>query len=107
VRLPDVAVPLATLTGWNLYRAPYPEGELADRDGSSVPLAPDRAMREARGDPRPSVAERYRDADDHEARVRAVVDDLLARRLLLADDAQALVAAARARYLGALAASTG
>ena len=35
--VPQIAVPLATFTGWNLYRAPYPEGELCDRDGSYQP----------------------------------------------------------------------
>lgn len=102
VRLPEVAVPLATLTGWNLYRPPWPEGELADRDGSMLAFAPDRAARSIIGDPRPSVAERYRDADDYEARVRTVVGELLDRRLLLADDAQALIAAARGRYARAV-----
>jgi hypothetical protein len=97
-----VAVPLATLTGWNLYRAPWPEGELADRDGSSLAFAPDRGARDATGDPRPSVAERYRDADDYEARVRAVVGELLDGRLLLADDAEALIAVARGRYARAV-----
>jgi hypothetical protein len=107
VRLPDIAVPLATYTGWNLYRQPYPEGELADRDGSRLPFAPDRAAREALGDPRPSVAERYRDADDYVERVRAVVVELQDRRLLLADDARALVARARDAYVRACAQSGG
>ena len=34
IRLPDIAVPLATYTGWNEYKPPYPAGEIADRDGS-------------------------------------------------------------------------
>ena len=33
VRLPDVAVPTGIFTGWNLYREPWPAGQLADRDG--------------------------------------------------------------------------
>ena len=32
-------MPLATHTGWNLYRAPYPEGELCDRFGTYTPFA--------------------------------------------------------------------
>ena len=59
IRLPDIAVPLATYTGWNEYKPPYPTGELADRDGSCLPFAFDKAAREAAGDPRPSIAERY------------------------------------------------
>ena len=34
IRLPDIAVPRGTFTGWNLYKAPLPDGELADRDGT-------------------------------------------------------------------------
>lgn len=98
VRLPEVAVPLATLTGWNRYRAPYPEGELADRDGSRLPFAADADARRALGDPRPSVAERYRDADDYVGRVEAVVGALCERRLLLPEDALAMIGLARERF---------
>jgi hypothetical protein len=34
VLLPDIAVPLATQTRWNPYRAPVRETELCDRDGT-------------------------------------------------------------------------
>jgi hypothetical protein len=67
---------------------PYPTGELADRDGSCLPFALDKAAREAVGDPRPSIAERYRSGEDYVARVRDVVAALLRDRLLLAEDAQ-------------------
>ena len=62
IRLPDIAVPRGTFTGWNLYAAPYPDGELADRDGTFLAFAETRAAREAAGDPRPSLRERYADA---------------------------------------------
>ncbi|WP_395708215.1 alpha/beta hydrolase domain-containing protein [Reyranella sp.] len=88
IRLPDIAVPLATYTGWNEYKAPYPAGELADRDGSCLPFAVDAAARLAAGDPRPSIAERYRSGADYQAKVEAVVTALLADRLLLAEDAE-------------------
>ena len=39
IRLPDIAVPLATYSGWNEYKPPYPKGELADRDGE-LPALP-------------------------------------------------------------------
>jgi hypothetical protein len=97
IRLPEVAVPVATLTGWNLYRSPWPEGELADRDGSRLPFPADRAEREARGDPRRSVAERYADDADRAERVRVVVEALLAQRLLLPQDAAALMSSAQNR----------
>jgi hypothetical protein len=95
IRLPDIAVPLATYTGWNEYKPPYPEGEIADRDGSCLPLPLDKAAREASGDPRPSIAERYRDGADYVARVQAVVTALMADRLLLAEDAERYLDRAR------------
>ena len=36
-------VPVATYTGWNLYKTPFPEGELCDRDGSYFAFAKTRA----------------------------------------------------------------
>jgi hypothetical protein len=91
VRLPDIAVPLATYSGWNEYRPPYPAGELADRDGSCLPFAVDKAARQAAGDPRPSIAERYKSGADYVAKVEAVVSALQKDRLLLAEDAKSYV----------------
>ncbi|MDE2581764.1 MAG: hypothetical protein KGL52_09030 [Rhodospirillales bacterium] len=84
VRLPDIAVPAGTHTGWNCYAAPYPEGELADRDGSFLPFAVTRAERERSGDPRLSMEERPSGA----ARAAAAAA-LLRDRLLLEEDAAA------------------
>jgi hypothetical protein len=95
IRLPDIAVPLATYTGWNEYKPPYPAGEIADRDGSCLPLPVDQAAREAAGDPRLSIAERYRSGADYMARVQAVVSQLMADRLLLAEDAERYLDRAR------------
>ena len=90
ILLPEVAVPLGTFTGWNLYKAPYVEGELCDRDGTFIPFAATRAEREARNDPRLSLAERY---GSHAAYVKKVEEagaKLVAARLLLKEDAQRL-----------------
>jgi hypothetical protein len=94
IRLPPVAVPLATYAGWNVYRD-NPD-ELADRDGSQIPFARTKADREATGDSRPSLQERYRSLADYVARVQACVDALVADRLLLPADANAYVDAAKA-----------
>jgi hypothetical protein len=91
VRLPDIAVPLATYSGWNEYKPPYPAGELADRDGSCLPFAVDKAAREAAGDPRPSISERYKSGADYVAKVQAAVSALQKDRLLLAEDAKSYV----------------
>ena len=65
--------------------APIPAGtstapsrsELADRDGSLIPFARTRAEREAAGDPRPSLEERYGSRDGYVAKVRAAAARLL------------------------------
>ncbi len=85
IRLPDIAVPRGTFLGWNLYKAPYPDGELADRDGTFLAFAATEAERG--DDPRVSVAARY-PAATYGDEVRAVVATLLRNRLLLPEDAE-------------------
>jgi hypothetical protein len=93
IRLPEVAVPLATYTGWN-FRSPEVGGtkELVALAGSSIPFAATKAKRTATGDPRPSVEERYPSKDDYLRRVREAADKLVKERYVLADDVTAVVA---------------
>jgi Alpha/beta hydrolase domain len=95
IRLPDIVIPLATFTGWNLYKAPFPEGELCDRDGSYVPFAVTIAERNAKRDPRLAIEERYDDQADYANRVEAMAHRLVKDRLLLEEDAQRYIRAAR------------
>ena len=92
IRLPPIAVPLGTHTGWNVYRA-QPR-ELADRDGSFIPFAQTKAKREETGDPRPSLEERYGNREAYVAKIKAAAQALVAERLLLPADAAAYVKAA-------------
>ncbi len=85
IRLPDIAVPRGTFTGWNRYKAPYPDGELADRDGAFLAFPATDAERG--NDPRASLAARYPGNRYAEA-VRVVTQVLLNDRLLLAEDAK-------------------
>jgi hypothetical protein len=78
-------VPLATYTGWNVYR--NEPTELCDRAGTYQPFARTRAEREASGDPRPSIMERYGSQASYVAKVKAAADALVAERLLLPADA--------------------
>jgi hypothetical protein len=87
IRLPDIAVPRGTFTGWNLYKAPYPDGELADRDGTFLAFAATRREQEETGDARAALEERYGDAGTYAAAVRDCAQALLHERLLLAEDA--------------------
>jgi hypothetical protein len=75
IRLPDIAVPLGTYTGWNEYKPPYPKGELADRDGSYFAFPPEK------------IAARYGNRAGYVAEVRAAVGRLKNGRLLLQEDA--------------------
>jgi hypothetical protein len=93
IRLPPIAVPLGTHTGWNVYRAQ--PNELADRDGSFIAFARTKAERETAGDPRPSLEERYGSREAYVAQVKAAAEALVAERLLLPADAAAYVKAAK------------
>ena len=83
IRLPDIAVPLATYTGWNEYRPPYPRGELADRDGSYLVFPADK------------IASRYKGRSDYLGKVEAVIAQLLKDRLILQEDADRYLEKAR------------
>jgi hypothetical protein len=99
VRLPEVAVPVGTFTGWNPRR---PDGELPvslyARCGSFWPFAPTERERIRSGDPRPSLESRYCDRADYEARARAAAEALVEARHLLPSDVDAAVDAAVALY---------
>ena len=92
IRLPPVAAPLGTYTGWNVYRA-QPDA-LADRDGSLIPFARTRAERMAVDDLRDSLEERYGNRAGYVAMVRTAAAELLEERLLLQEDADRYIAAA-------------
>ena len=99
IRLPDVAVPLATYTGWN-PRHPEtgaPE-QLIAMQGSTFPFPATAEERAATGDPRAAIAERYRDREDYLSRVRAAAEQLVADRYLLAEDLELVVTTAAEKY---------
>jgi hypothetical protein len=83
IRLPDIAVPLAAYTGWNEYKAPYPTGEIADRDGSYFAFSAAK------------IAQRYKNRADYVDKVQDAVDRLKKDRLLLQEDADNYLEKAR------------
>jgi len=98
LRLPDVSVPYATLTGWALRSASAGNaGAICGLEGFILPFARSAAERQAAGDPRSAFQERYRDTADYVARVRQAAATLAAERLLLAEDVQRIVDAAGMR----------
>ena len=92
---PLLAAPLATHVGWSLRVAGYGEGELFTIQGSMVPLARTEAERLRADDPRPSLETRYASRDAWATRLAEATDRLVAERLLLAEDGDRLMAAAR------------
>jgi len=86
IRLPEMSVPLATITGWNL-RAPErgASEEMVEFLGSIWPFAKTKAERAA-NDSRPSIAERYPTRGDYMKKATAAADDLVKQRYLLPQD---------------------
>ncbi|MEP7116774.1 MAG: alpha/beta hydrolase domain-containing protein, partial [Acidobacteriota bacterium] len=99
IRLPQIAVPLATHTGWN-YRQPSigAPDRLASEIGSYLPLPRTRADRERTGDGRPSIAERYPSRDAYLGRIAMTAVELVQQRYLLADDVAGMITQAAAHY---------
>lgn len=90
VRLPDVAVPLATYTGWALRAGPQ-AGDGCEGAGQYVPFVRTEAERAAKGDPRPSVEARYPTFELYQTALIRAVDGLVGDRLMLCEDADAEV----------------
>jgi hypothetical protein len=82
VRLPDVAVPLATHAGWNLRRKGFADGQLCGLNGLYVPFA---AIPRA-GDPRRAVSQRYPKRIEYAKAVAIAARELRDQGLLLDED---------------------
>ncbi len=86
VRLPDVAVPLATYTGWGL-RAGAQSNDGCESAGQYIPFAKTAVERQASGDPRLSVEERYGNFSNYQYMRLNAVNDLVQRGFILPEDA--------------------
>jgi len=95
IALPELAVPLATHTGWNL-RHPGIGGaeQLLVFAGATIPFPRTRAEREAARDPRPSVEERYASRAAYLERVRTEARALAHAGYLLDEDIELSVVTA-------------
>ena len=100
IRLPQIAVPLATHTGWGVRAAAYGGDDLCDAAGQQIDFPRTRAERQALGDPRRSVEERYDSHESYLTAVREAADDLRRQRLLLEEDVGRTIAEAATRSLG-------
>jgi hypothetical protein len=95
IRHPLLTAPIATHVGWSLRASGYGAGDLFTIQGSMIPFAATEAERQRAGDPRPSLETRYASRDAWAARLAAATDHLVTERLLLAEDGDRLLAAAR------------
>lgn len=98
IRLPDVAVPLATYMGWNLRAEKYGlGGALSGLDGSYLEFPGTSADRQRAGDPRASIRERYPNREVYLQAYAKAVEQLQVERLLLEDDATEMLKRAAER----------
>ena len=98
--------PLGTYLGWNITDGrtapplaqfrPFHKDQLCDYVGGMIPFAKTKAERQASGDPRLSLEERYTDHAGYVNAVRAAAAKAVASGFLLQADADALIAAADA-----------
>ena len=100
--LPDITVPTGTAMGWSV-RSEFGggTGELCYLDGAFIPFAKTKAEREATKDPRPSLAERYRDNADYSERVKAAATALERDGYLLPEDTKRIVERAHEAVMSA------
>jgi Alpha/beta hydrolase domain len=107
IRLPEVAVPLGTYTGWNVT---VPQlaglGYLAGLIGGFEPFPLTREQREKGGDARLSIAERYSSRQEYLDGVKRAAEELVRQRFMRADDVAAVVRRAEAIWNAVVTAAT-
>lgn len=96
IRLPAVAAPVATTTGWAHRAAAFGGPDGCEQFGQIIPFKATRAQRDAAADPRLSLAERYAGHAAYVNAVTAAANKLAADRLLLPADVQRYVTNAEA-----------
>ena len=99
IRLPDVAAPLATYTGWALRAGPA-SADGCDASGQKIDFKKTKAERLSSGDPRLSLEERYGTQQKYVDMVTTATKALVADRFMLQEDADLYVKAAQSAQLG-------
>ena len=100
VRLPQIAVPLATYTGWSLRAAAFAGDDLCDASGQKLAFGQTQADRLAIGDTRLSIQERYPSHGAYVSAVAQAANNLRQQRLLLGEDVERIVEAAGESAVG-------
>jgi hypothetical protein len=99
IRLPEIAVPLATYLGWNFFNERSgPPSELVSLTGSMIPFARTKADRERANDPRLSVEERYKSRGAYLELITKAANDLATKGYLMKEDVPRIVQQAGTRW---------
>ena len=107
LQTPFHRVPLATYTGWNVRHADIGgEGQVLATGGGSggtllgatIPFAPTPNARQATGDARPSIAERYASKADYLDQVNQATQTLIRDKQVLAEDLESILEQAAHHY---------
>jgi hypothetical protein len=101
VRLPDIVAPVGSNGVQN-----EPHSFTCSLVGAFLPFAATKAAREAAGDKRLSLAERYKDQDDYVDRIRGAARTAVNEGFLLPEDAAIIVNSVAAAPIFAQAPST-
>jgi hypothetical protein len=96
IRLPPVAAPVATTTGWALRRGGFGENDGCEASGQHIAFKTSKAERLAAGDPRPSLEERYTNHAGYVAAVKTAAEKLEQQRFLLRADVHKYIEQAEA-----------
>ena len=107
IPLPFITVPLATHMGWNLR---HPDiggaGQVLSTGGASggtlrgstIPFSATQEEREALGDPRRSIEERYASRSQYLELVKQAAEKLIDQRYLLEEDLESMISQAAQHY---------
>ncbi len=94
LRSVTLRAPLGTYTGWNVRGAGFSQGDACDLTGSYIPFAKTLAERQASGDQRRSLEERYGNVTRYRAVATEAAERLVSHGYLLpTDEADAVTSA--------------
>jgi len=99
IRLPEIAAPLATYTGWNLRDPSI--GAPTERTaflGSFLPLPRSTGEATAGHDPRKPIMDRYTTYDEYRAQFKKSLDELVRERYILPEDSEKLLDRSREEW---------
>ncbi len=100
IRLPEIAVPVASYSGWGLRAPAFAGDDLCDASGQQIAFARTKAKRLALGDPRLSLEERYPTHDQYGREVTRAARSLRRYRLLLEEDVERYIQAIEQSDIG-------